>query len=494
MMLVSREVAAAGRVNLADIRSPEKAPDSMWTGVSDAMEVLRPLHLFIDDRPALKLADVRRKALQVKRRSGDLLMVVVDYLQLMEGDGETRAQELTTVARGLKRLAKELGCVVLLLSQLEPRGRQAGRPAAHRPLGREWRHRTGGRHHRPAVARGSAQAQARQQAQGTDRVCQEQERGPLPRCSCSSTAPPSVRGCDGDQPCMSRPLQRRGGMPAIGNSSPAATIDILEQRLREWGAWLTQRGSGVGYPAMSVIHPNWMPPTPGQSADAEGGAGQRRARANAAQAHPEPERAHAGHAGGGVRQADVGGRPGGGAGLPGVDGAGAGGGGQAAVGVLARPIAQGFYQLSEVGTVQARWKFLRSRSKSLTSAPPPQGARGSFWPADNMAREYHHLYNRRAWKQLREAQLAAAPLCRMHQAIGQLVPAEVVDHITPHKGDLSRFYDPANLQSLCKRCHDGHKQAQEANADGLLRGAGHDGKPLDLAHPRHHDPATQGRG
>ena len=118
MMLVSRQVAAAGRVNLADIRSPEHAPDSMWVGVADGVDALRPLLLYIDDRPALKLADVRRKAMQVRRRHGDLLMVVVDYMQLMEGDGETRAHELNTVARGLKRLAKDLRCVVLLLSQI----------------------------------------------------------------------------------------------------------------------------------------------------------------------------------------------------------------------------------------------------------------------------------------------------------------------------------------------------------------------------------------
>jgi replicative DNA helicase len=117
-MLVSRHVAAAGRVNLADIRSPQHAPDTIWQGVEDGTSQLAPLKLYVDDRPALELADVRRKALQVKGREGDLLLIVADYLQLMEGDGESRAQELTKIARGLKRLAKELNCVVLVLSQL----------------------------------------------------------------------------------------------------------------------------------------------------------------------------------------------------------------------------------------------------------------------------------------------------------------------------------------------------------------------------------------
>ena len=117
-MLVSRQVAAAGRVNLAHIRAPDKAPDSIWQSVEEGISAIRPLCLYLDDRPALTLHDVKRKALQVRRKHGDLLLVIVDYLQLMDGDGETRAYELAAVARGLKRLAKEMGCVVMLLSQL----------------------------------------------------------------------------------------------------------------------------------------------------------------------------------------------------------------------------------------------------------------------------------------------------------------------------------------------------------------------------------------
>lgn len=118
MMMLARLVAAEGRVNLADIRTPRPDNDRMWTGVADASDTLAGLPLYIDDRPGLALRDIRRKAMQVRRRAGGLGMIVVDYLQLMEGDGETRAYELAGIARGLKRLAKELGCTVLLLSQL----------------------------------------------------------------------------------------------------------------------------------------------------------------------------------------------------------------------------------------------------------------------------------------------------------------------------------------------------------------------------------------
>lgn len=117
-MLVARQVAASGRVNLADIRMPQRAPDSMWTGVSDGVDLLKPLRLYIDDQPALTLADVRRKMAQVKRRSSALDVVVVDYLQLMRGDGDNRHQVLGAIAAGLKAAAKEYQVAVVLLSQL----------------------------------------------------------------------------------------------------------------------------------------------------------------------------------------------------------------------------------------------------------------------------------------------------------------------------------------------------------------------------------------
>lgn len=95
--------------------------------------------------------------------------------------------------------------------------------------------------------------------------------------------------------------------------------------------------------------------------------------------------------------------------------------------------------------------------------------------------QYSKLYNSRAWQFLRRQQLLAQPLCKMCGDLGHLVGAEVVDHKTPHKGDLNLFLDQNNLQSLCKLCHDKHKQQQERR--GLLVGHGPDGLPLD---PNHH--------
>lgn len=103
----------------------------------------------------------------------------------------------------------------------------------------------------------------------------------------------------------------------------------------------------------------------------------------------------------------------------------------------------------------------------------------------------HPFYNTARWKRLRAAQLAAHPLCAFCVQLGYTELAEVVDHKRPHRGDPALFFDADNLQSLSKRCHDRHKQAQEHNADGLVRGTGLTGAPIDPAHPWH--TPTRGR-
>jgi replicative DNA helicase len=117
-MLISRQVAAIGRVALEHVRVPQHAPDSLWEAVAEATAQLACLPLWVDDSAGLSLQQVVQKANYVKRKAGGLGMVVVDYLQLMEGEGETRSNELGRIVRGLKNMAKRLRCPVVLLSQL----------------------------------------------------------------------------------------------------------------------------------------------------------------------------------------------------------------------------------------------------------------------------------------------------------------------------------------------------------------------------------------
>jgi len=88
------------------------------------------------------------------------------------------------------------------------------------------------------------------------------------------------------------------------------------------------------------------------------------------------------------------------------------------------------------------------------------------------AQVYRAWYKTRAWQILRQSQLTAQPLCRMCDSQGYVTAASVVDHIKAHKGDRIAFFDPSNLQSLCKPCHDRHAQrrdrtGREAPAIGL---------------------------
>ncbi len=65
------------------------------------------------------------------------------------------------------------------------------------------------------------------------------------------------------------------------------------------------------------------------------------------------------------------------------------------------------------------------------------------------------------WRKIRIAHLKEFPFCVFHLENNQFIPATIVDHITPHKQNPYLLYDPNNLQSLCKHCHDSVKQRQE---------------------------------
>lgn len=85
------------------------------------------------------------------------------------------------------------------------------------------------------------------------------------------------------------------------------------------------------------------------------------------------------------------------------------------------------------------------------------------------------------WQRARRHWLDAHPLCRLCERQGVTTAATVVDHVTPHRGDQTLFWDRSNWQSLCETCHNAAKQSQEKS--GHLRGCDVDGCPLDPRHP-----------
>lgn len=97
------------------------------------------------------------------------------------------------------------------------------------------------------------------------------------------------------------------------------------------------------------------------------------------------------------------------------------------------------------------------------------------------AKAWRHLYKTARWKALRLATLSREPLCRMCKESGRITVATVVDHNTPHKGDVTLFHDPDNLVPLCKPHHDSAKQSQERR--GYSRAVDEKGYPIDPRHP-----------
>jgi replicative DNA helicase len=90
-----------------------------------ALDRLMNCKMFIDDTPGITLAEMRAKARRLRQQEGRLDLIVIDYLQLMTGSSgssqkkfENRTQEVSSISRGLKALAKELGVPVVALSQL----------------------------------------------------------------------------------------------------------------------------------------------------------------------------------------------------------------------------------------------------------------------------------------------------------------------------------------------------------------------------------------
>jgi replicative DNA helicase len=91
-----------------------------WGKIARTLGELTQAKIFIDDTPGLSLLEMRAKARRLKAEHG-LDLLIVDYLQLMSGGKarfESRQQEISSISRGLKGLAKELGIPLVALSQL----------------------------------------------------------------------------------------------------------------------------------------------------------------------------------------------------------------------------------------------------------------------------------------------------------------------------------------------------------------------------------------
>lgn len=116
--LIDRAIAIEAKLELSKIISGEMTEED-HEKFQFGLSRISDIPLFIDEQGALRIEDVRRKARQVQRETGGRLsLVVIDYLQLMVGDGENRTREMTAITGALKALAKELRLPIIALSQL----------------------------------------------------------------------------------------------------------------------------------------------------------------------------------------------------------------------------------------------------------------------------------------------------------------------------------------------------------------------------------------
>jgi replicative DNA helicase len=120
--LVDRMLAAEARVNLWSLRTGNlDDEDDDFQKIGDAMGILSEAPIYIDDSATSNILEMRTMARRLQSEYG-LGMIIVDYLQLMEGksgsSSDNRVQEISEISRGLKGLARELNIPVVALSQL----------------------------------------------------------------------------------------------------------------------------------------------------------------------------------------------------------------------------------------------------------------------------------------------------------------------------------------------------------------------------------------
>ncbi|WP_035395445.1 replicative DNA helicase [Exiguobacterium sp. OS-77] len=117
--LVMRMLCAEGNVDAQRLRTGQLEEED-WGKLSLAMSNLSQAGIYIDDTPGIRVNDIRAKCRRLKQEHG-LGMIMIDYLQLIQGNGrssDNRQQEVSEISRSLKSLARELEVPVIALSQL----------------------------------------------------------------------------------------------------------------------------------------------------------------------------------------------------------------------------------------------------------------------------------------------------------------------------------------------------------------------------------------
>ncbi|MGY4535572.1 replicative DNA helicase [Pseudomonas sp. TE3786] len=118
--LMMRMLSSLGRIDQTKVRSGQLDDDD-WPRLTSAVNLLNDRKLFIDDTAGISPSEMRARTRRLVREHGDIALIMIDYLQLMQipgSSGDNRTNEISEISRSLKALAKEFNCPVVALSQL----------------------------------------------------------------------------------------------------------------------------------------------------------------------------------------------------------------------------------------------------------------------------------------------------------------------------------------------------------------------------------------
>ncbi|MFD0682400.1 MULTISPECIES: replicative DNA helicase [unclassified Paenibacillus] len=117
--LVQRMISAEGNVDASRLRTGRLEGED-WQKMTMAIGVLSDANIYIDDSPSITVNEIRSRCRKLKKESGSLGLILIDYLQLISAAGrsENRQQEISKISRTLKQIARELDVPVVALSQL----------------------------------------------------------------------------------------------------------------------------------------------------------------------------------------------------------------------------------------------------------------------------------------------------------------------------------------------------------------------------------------
>ena len=121
-MLAEQTGISSEKLRKGEISTRSDGGDSEFAKLVTTARELEALSFYVDDTPALPVSSLRTRVRRLKRKNNNRLdLVIVDYLQLMQGKAggsDNRVQEISEISRGLKAIAKEMDCPVIALSQL----------------------------------------------------------------------------------------------------------------------------------------------------------------------------------------------------------------------------------------------------------------------------------------------------------------------------------------------------------------------------------------